>query len=164
MSNLHRLFFLSLDLLFRLLFRRRLEDLGQVVSLQVLVVVGDYADTADALPKLSIRDTTKEVQSTYSVDLDQNEDVWVLEIDLMSRANRGRNLLDDIHPLHDGVVADCGTDGELEDSSKFTKITRKQKNSPLLAHAVLCGSEARGPAWLSSPDHLRSPCPSKSSV
>jgi hypothetical protein len=53
---------------------------------------------------------------TYCVDLDQDVHVWVLEIDLMSWANNRRNLLYDLHALHDGVVANCRADSELEES------------------------------------------------
>jgi hypothetical protein len=54
------------------------------------------------------------VELTYCVNLDQDVNVWVFEIDLMSWTNNRRNFLDDFHALHNGVIADCRADRELE--------------------------------------------------
>jgi hypothetical protein len=54
---------------------------------------------------------------THCVDFDEDVYVWVLEVHLMSWANNRRNLLYDLHALHDGVVADCRADRKLEQIS-----------------------------------------------
>lgn len=57
------------------------------------------------------------IRLTYCVDFDEDVYVWVFEIDLMSWTNDGRNLLYDLHALHDGVVANCRADSKLEQIS-----------------------------------------------
>lgn len=107
----------SLNLLLGLFLGRRLKDLGQVVSLQCLIVVGYYTDAANALRELSMKDMKSVVRLTYCVDLNQDEHVWVLEVDLVSGTNNRGDLLYNLHALHDGVIANCRADGKLEQIS-----------------------------------------------
>jgi hypothetical protein len=61
-----------------------------------------------------MKDMIRVVRFTYRVDLDEDVYVWVFEIDLMSWTNNGRNLLYNVHALHDGVVANCRANSKLE--------------------------------------------------
>ena len=50
---------------------------------------------------------------THGIDFDHNKKIGFLEVNLMSRADRMRNVLDNVHSLHNIVVADCGTNSKL---------------------------------------------------
>jgi hypothetical protein len=77
------------------------------------------------------------IELTYCVNLDQDVYVWIFEIDLMSWSNNRRNLLDDFHALHDGVIADCRTDRELEVVSNLS-IVQSGKTPHLCGYAGFC--------------------------
>jgi hypothetical protein len=74
---------------------------------------------------------------TYCVNLDQDVHIWVFEIDLMSWTNNRRNLLDDFHTLHDGVVADGRADRELEVVGNLS-IAQDSKTPHLRRYAGFC--------------------------
>jgi hypothetical protein len=72
-----------------------------------------------------------EKEATYRIHLDENDQLWIVEIDFMAWADKRRNCLDDEVAIEDLVViADVGTDCELVVGTVST----------LLRHRLFCSS------------------------